>query len=682
VTDASASTLGPMSYPTWLTRATGRTPRLMVLAALVGIGAGLGAVVLIRALGWVGSGTQWVIDNVSIGELAVLLILPAGIWISWRLGAWFAPEVAGHGVPQIVAAITVRGGQIRARVMALKTVATALTIGAGGSAGREGSIAQIGSSIGSWLARVARLGENDMIVLVAAGAGAGISATFNAPIAGMFFAMEVILRQFSLRHLHTIIVASVAGAVVAHTIIGEELTFNVTSYSLDDPRLLLLYGVLGVVVVPFAWLFLVSLDWFDLRGKTLPVWVRPVLFGLFVAALGLVRNEVLGTGQAFVNQVLRGEISLAWYTLAFLAGLKALATAATLGGRGAGGIFMPSLFMGATAGSGFARLVAPAWGFSAVSPGAFGLVGMAAAFAAVARAPLTSILIVFEITGDYGLVLPLMVATAISTFLAGWVKPESAYSAPLVRMGIHPTHGAITDLLDTVVVGDTMHRNPVIVSPTDTLGQVQGVMQRNRTHGLPVVEDGRLIGVVTETDILRIGGPSDQVTAGDAMTPSPVTVSPQTAVSDALERMAALGVGRLPIVAEDDSNRLVGIFKREDVVRAYHRALGVSAQAESQSDRLKARTRAASVAGYSDLQIPIGSVADGRQVSEVPWPEGCLLVTIHRGSEVLVPTGRTLIRAGDTITVFAAEDSKKRLVERLNRTPDTDQDEMEEPETS
>jgi CIC family chloride channel protein len=659
-----------MSHPRWLTRATGRTPRLLVLAALVGIGAGLGAVVLIQSLEWVGSATEWVVKNMTIGEFALVLILPIGIWISWRLGAWFAPEVAGHGVPQIVAAIAVRGGQIRARVMALKTVATALTIGSGGSAGREGSIAQIGSAIGSWLARIARLGENDMIVLVAAGAGAGISATFNAPIAGMFFAMEVILRQFSLRHLHTIIVASVAAAVVAHSIIGEALTFNVPAYAMDNPTNLILYGVLGLVIVPFAWLFLVSLDIFDVRGRGLPTWVRPLLFGLLVAALGLIHSEITGTGQTFVNDVLRGEIDLAWWTLAFLAVLKALATGATLGGRGAGGIFMPSLFIGATAGSGFARLVAPAWSLSAITPGAFGLVGMAASFAAVARAPLTSILIVFEITGDYGLVLPLMIATAISTFLAGRVKPESAYSAPLVRMGIHPTHGGVTDLLDTVVVGDTMHRNPTMVGPEDSLGEVQGVLQRNRLHGVPVVDDGRLVGVVTDADILRAGGPSDQMAAKEAMTPNPVTVTPQTPVSDALERMAALGVGRLPIVAEENTSQLVGIFLREDVVRAYHRALGATVQAESQSDRLRTRSRAATLAGYSDLQIPIGSVADGRPVSEVPWPDGCLLVSIHRGSTVLVPTGKTLIQAGDTITVFAGEDSRKRLVERLNRTPD------------
>lgn len=643
---------------------------MMVLAAIVGVGAGLGAVVLIEAIDLVSRGAQWVTDPVRIGTAGILLTLPPALWLSWRLTSWLAPEVAGHGVPQIVAAIAVRGGQIRARVMGLKTVATALTIGSGGSAGREGSIAQIGSSIGSWLGRTARLGENDVVVLVAAGAGAGISATFNAPIAGMLFAMEVVLRQFSLRHLHMVIVASVAGAVVAHSVIGDELTFTVPAYALDDARLLILYGLLGLMTVAFAWLFLTALDWFEVGPGRLPGWARPLLLGLLVGGAGLIRGEVLGTGQGFVNDVLGNRIDYAWWLLGVLAVLKAVATAATLGGKGSGGIFMPSLFIGATAGSGFARLVSPLWGLSTVNPGAFGLVGMAATFAAVARAPLTSILIVFEITGDYGLVLPLMAATAISTILAGRVRPESAYTAPLARMGIHPTAGGMTDLLDTVQVGETMHRHPITVDPSDTLGAVQGLMQRHGLRGVPVVSDNRLIGVVTESDITRSGGPSDQVNAGDAMTPNPVTVSPQTPVSDALERMAALGVGRLPIVDEDEPARLVGMFLRDDVVTAYHRALGARARAASTTDRLKARTRAG--AGYFELQIPVGSIADGRQVSEIPWPEGCLVVSIHRGSALVVPTGRTTMRSGDAITVFASEDVRDRLAERLARTVDAE----------
>ena len=635
----------------------------MVLAGLVGVGAGLGAVILIRAIELVATAAGGIDDLLTLGRAWPFLVLPLGVWLSWRLTSWLAPEVSGHGVPQIIAAIAVRGGRVRARVMALKIVATALTIGSGGSAGREGSIAQIGSAIGAWLARLAHLSENDVRVLVAAGAGAGISATFNAPIAGMFFAMEVILQEFSVRHVHTIVIASVAGAVVSHTVIGEALTFRVSPYALDDPRQLLLYVLLGLVAVAAAWFFLVALDWFEIKPGRLPAWTRPLVLALGVALLGFLRPEVLGSGQDFIETILRNEFDLAWWTLGILAVLKAVATAATLGGRGSGGIFMPSLFIGATTGAGTAVLFDRLWGWSEIQPGAFALVGMAATFSAVARAPLTSILIVFEITGDYGLVLPLMIATAISTILAGWVRPESAYAAPLARMGIHPVHAGVTDLLDTVKVGDVVTGVAVTVAPDATLGEVQGILQRHRLHGVPVVADGRLVGLVAESDIVRAGGPSDQVTAAKAMTPNLATVNPEARVSEALERMAALGVGRLPVVDAAHPDRLVGMFRREDVVAAYHSALSATARSHAVPDRVSARTRAG--ADFFEWTIAPGSVADGRSVSEIPWPEGCLLVSIHRGSAQLVPTGATVLRPGDAITVLGGGEARERLVERL-----------------
>lgn len=651
----------------------GGTPRLLVLTAIVGSGAGLGAALLITGISWVGTAGGWLAETLSIGDFGILLILPLGLWLAWRITTWLSPEVAGHGVPQIVAAIAVRGGRIRTRVMWLKTLTTSLTIGSGGSAGREGSIAQIGSAFGSWIGRRAKVKENDVIVLVAAGAGAGISATFNAPIAGMFFAMEVILRKFSIRHVHTIVVASVAGAVVAHSIIGEELTFQVPAYRLDDPRQLMLYGLLGLIVVAFAYLFLRALDWFEIQLDWLVGWSRPIVFALLVAGMGLFRGEILGTGQEFVGEVLRDQVELGWWMLGILAAMKAVATAATLGGKGSGGIFMPSLFIGALTGSGFGQLLKPVWGLSTIEPGAFGLVGMAATFAAVARAPLTSILIVFEITGDYGLVLPLMIATAISTILAGRVRPESAYDASLTRMGIHAAEGGVTDLLDTVVVGDVARKSPISVSPEVSLGEVQGILQRHRLHGVAVVADDRLVGLVAESDIIRAGGPSDSAFAADAMTPNPVTVSMDTPVSFALEKMAALGVGRLPIVNDETPPRFVGMFMREDVVAAYHLALGANARSRNLPERLKARTDPQ--AKFFELYIPEGSVADGRMVSEIPWPEGCLIVSIYRGSSLLVPTGETRIRAADAITAFGSEEARERLVERLSRGPaDSDAD--------
>ena len=641
----------------------GETPRLIVLAAIVGVGAGLGAVVLIGAIELVSTVAGSATGVEALGPVWPFVILPAGIWLSWRLTSWFAPEVAGHGVPQIIAAIALRGGRVRARVMGLKTVTTALTIGVGGSVGREGSVAQIGSSIGAWVARVTRLPEHDVRVLVAAGAGAGISATFNAPIAGMFFAMEVILQEFALRHVHMIVIASVAGAVVSRSVIGEDLTFQISGHALVDPRQLVLYAVLGLVSAAAAWLFLTLLDLFELHPAGLPNWSRPLIFGVSIAAVGWLAPEVLGTGQGFVGEVLNDQINLVWWMFAFLAVAKAVATAMTLGGRGAGGIFMPSLFIGATTGAGTALLLDRVWGFSPVQPGTFALVGMAATFSAVARAPLTSILIVFEITGDYGMVLPLMLATAVSTVLAVRARPESAYTAPLARMGIHPVHAGVTDLLDTISVGEVIPTETPTVTPTTTLAEIETILQRGRLHGIPVVDQDRLVGLVAESDIVRAGGPSEHKTAADAMTSALATVNPETKVSDALERMAALRVGRLPVVDGKDPERLLGVFRRADVIAAYHGALGAVARSHSAPDRMHLRTATGTT--FLEMTVAEGSPADGRPVREIPWPEGCLVVSLYRGPTQVIPTGSTVLQSGDTVTILGGAATREPLVQQL-----------------
>ncbi len=230
-------------------------------------------------------------------------------------------------------------------------------------------------------------------------------------------------------------------------------------------------------------------------------------------------------------------------------------------------------------------------------------------------------------------------------------------------MGIHPVHAGVTDLLDMVRVGDVIEPGSVTVEPSASLGEVRGILQRNRLHGAPVIDDGRLVGLVAESDILRAGGPSDQVTAADAMTPNPATVNPDTRVSDALERMAALGVGRLPVVDASDPEHLIGMFRRADVVAAYHLALSTTSRAHSVPERVQTRTGRRS--SFFELTVVQGSIADGRLVSEVSWPEGCLVVSINRGAEQLVPSGTTGLMAGDAITVFGTVEARDRLVERL-----------------
>lgn len=324
---------------------------------------------------------------------------------------------------------------------------------------------------------------------------------------------------------------------------------------------------------------------------------------------------------------------------------------------------MPSLFIGATAGTAFAQLANGLWPDWGITPGAFALVGMAAVFAGVARAPLTSILIVFEVTGDYRLVLPLMLTVAISTLLANKLHPETAYTSPLLRMGIHAPRMDHVDLLDTITVGDLGLRPTASVAGDATLGEVRGELNHQRLNGLPVVENDRLVGVITASDIMRAGGPSDQVLAREAMTPEPVTVTRSLPVSETLERMAVLGVGRLPVVAENDPKRLVGMFRREDAIKAYHQALGTAARTERLPERLGLRRTDST--GFFEFEISEGSSASGRRVREVPWPEGSIIVSIHRGNRLLVATGDQMLYGGDALVVFGDEAARLRLERRL-----------------
>ncbi len=652
------------------------TAGLMAVALVVGVLVGVGAFLLVEAIDLVADLTRDLAELLPADWLWMFITVPAGLLAAWWLARRYAPEVAGDGVPQVTAALIVSGGYVRRRVAGLKIAATSLTLGAGGSAGREGPIVQIGSAIGSVVARWTGLGEQHVRSLVAAGAGAGIGASFNAPIAGLLFAMEVILGGFHIRHLHTVVVASVSAAVVSRSLVGPELELPIVKYPLTDARELLAYAAIGLLAVAAGYAFLRTLDGFERlseRFRAVP-WALPVSFGLLVAGAGLasvwlvedgdaLAPAALGTGQEMVASLLGGA-PIAWWVLAGLAGLKILATSATIGARASGGAFAPSLFVGAAVGSAFAAVLEPVWGFSELRPGAFALVGMSAVFAAVARAPLTSILIVFEITQDYGLVLPLMLATTLATLLTELLHGESVYTMALVRMGIRRVQRGEVDVLDTVTVGEVMSDAAADAAPHQTLGDVQGHLDRIRHHGLPVVDRGRLVGIITVTDIVRAGGPSDQVTAGQAMTPDPVTVTPESPVSLAMERMAALGVGRLPVVATDDARRVVGLFRREDAVRAYHYALSAHVDAEMVTDRLRARVEPG--ADFFTFEVPPGSIADGRPLREVAWPGGCTLVSVRRGQEVIVPRGDTTLAAGDVVTAFGSEGAAQRLDLRLD----------------
>ncbi|HEY7703902.1 MAG TPA: chloride channel protein [Acidimicrobiia bacterium] len=657
----------------------------LALSALVGIGVGVATALLVMTLRGIERLLSPILEplfTIPTGlwdpnRLWIFLILPVALSIAWWVATRFAPEVAGDGVPEAAAALIVHGGRMRARIIPLKLVATAITVGPGGSAGREGPIVQIGGAIGSWISRRFHLGEDQVRSLVAAGAGAGIGASFNAPIAGMLFALEVILSSFAPRHMSGIVIASVAAAITSQSIVGPDLGLQTGIYRLGSFTELAMYALLAVLIVAFGVLFLRLLDRLErLVSRHERSWgvFRPIGAGLLVAGLIFLEPQLFGTGQRYTNALLLDEQVKAltgaagdmWWVLLALGAGKAIATSLTISSGGSGGAFMPSLFMGAAVGTGFARLVAPFWtGPAPIQPGAFAVVGMAAMFAVVGRAPLTSILIVFEVTGarDYSLILPLMLTATLATFLAERFQKDSVYTQALRRKGITvPRQGAI-DLLDSVEVGTVM-AGPTSVSPSTTLAGAAGALHALRSHGIPVLDQGRLVGVVTTSDIARSKGDPDLVTVDAVMTRRPVTVLPDTPVSQALERMAALGVGRLPVVDPADPEKLIGIFRRDEAVRAYHEALSQSTDAEMTRKRLALRTDPG--AGYYEFRVPAGSMADGRLVREVSWPEGSTLVSIQRGRAVIVPSGESMLRADDLVTAFGTEASKRQMIDRLN----------------
>lgn len=639
------------------------TARFLGLAVVVGVLVGAAASLLIAMI-------QWVHDRVALipfGRWVPLLVIPLAILVAWFIASRWSPEVEGDGVPATVEGLTIRAGYLPSRSVIWKFIVTTLTLGAGGSGGREGPIVQIGATIGSSIARHTNLGEDQVRSLVAAGAGAAIGASFNAPIAGMLFAMEVILRTLSIRHLSAVVVASVAAAVTTRSISGGEEILRAPAYGLIAHREwqeLLVYAALGIAIAVLAWAFLRILgaveDISD-RFSRWP-WLRPLAAGLVIALIGVVEPDVLGTGQDFVARIVNISVSgtQIWWLLMVLAVLKMVTTSVTIGSGGSGGAFMPSLFIGAAFGAGLAELLAPAWTLSALRPGPFAVVGMAAMFAAVARAPLTSILIVFEITQDYKLVLPLMLAVSLATLIADVLSPESVYTMPLIRKGIQLARASEVDVLDTIKVGDVMSRQ-VPVAPHMTLEEAAEILNEHGHHGAAVLDHGRLVGVLSMSDILRYKSTG---LVADAMTHRPVTVTANTPVSEALERMAAIGVSRLPVVAEDDPTHLVGMFRRRDIVRAYHIALGSATGVQLARDRLQRKTEP----GVSFFEIRVPEQLSGQLLKDVSWPEDSTIVSVRRRTTVYVPRGDTRLEAGDVITVFGTNAARDELVARMEHT--------------
>lgn len=567
---------------------------LIVLAVLVGLatgGAAIGFRELLRLFHYLllQEFLGWAERTFPFGRAALPLLTGGGALLVGLLIRYFGREAQGSGIPEVMAAVAVRGGIIRRRVVVVKALAAALCMGSGGSAGREGPIVQIGSSLGSSVGQALRLSAERVRTLVGCGAAAGIAATFNAPIAGALFSLEVILGDFGFANFAPVVLASVVGATVGRWYFGNHPSLTVLHFHLRSGAEFPLYAVLGILAgvlgVVFTRVLYGEEDLFSRLLRRVPGPGRAMLGGLLVGTIGIFLPEVLGTGYGPVD----GAVSNVFpaHLLLLLLVAKLFATTTTLGSGGSGGIFAPSLFMGAMAGGAFglaARGLFPAF---TAQPGAYALVGMGAMVASTTYAPLSAVVILFEMTDNYSIILPLMTACVVSLLVARRLNRYSIYTTKLKRMGIMWRRGKDADVLRSISARAVMRREYESISGGMLFAELLDFVQRARQNSFPVVDErGRLVGVISMQILRRWINErsfSNLVVAEELAKKDIVTVSEEETLYTVWDEFERLDVESLPVVAVSDPCRLVGLLFRKDVYAAYtSKTVGLWAEREEE----------------------------------------------------------------------------------------------------
>ena len=665
---------------------------LLVMAVVVGVATGLAAVLFIRLIAFIQiffyGGGEKILP--ALGRLWIIIVPVIGGLLVGPIIAKFAVEAKGHGVPEVMQALILRGGRIRPRVALAKVIASALCIGTGGSAGREGPIVQVGSALGSSIGQWLHLSDERIKNLVACGAAAGIAATFNAPIAGVVFAIEVLLSEIQVRVFGNVVVSAVAASIVSQIFLGDRPAFEIPGYVMHSPWEILLYVFLGLLAALVGILFIRMLyyteDVFD--RLAIPLWLKPAVGALLLGilafcypyvgtisyisvddmALGLpiVENypHIFGSGFIFLEEVLQGRAP--FFLLFLLIFLKPLATSFTLGSGNSGGVFAPSLFTGAMLGGAFGYLAMHLFPNLNIEIGAYALVGMAAVFSAAARAPLTSMLIVFEMSNDYRLILPLMAAGIVASTFAQWLHPDSIYSLKLTKRGIRFEQGRDMDIMQTVQVEEVMNKAPITIQREQSVADLFAAFQETHLGGFPVLSnETELYGMVTMQDMERTIHEMERtlhrkevnlkdLKVWDVATPDPVTVFPDEPIWSAIKKMAPRDLARLPVVSRNNPLQFVGVISRSDIVRAYNVGLMRKQKDELAHDRSALRK----VTGleFIEIMVEANCLGTGKRLADISLPQNTNVVSILRYGTVLVPDGNTKILPGDVITVLCFSD--------------------------
>jgi len=592
---------------------------MILLAVVIGLVTGYGALglrYLIHLIQVISTGhAHYTLQMVAGLPWYQKLLMPAiGGLIVGPIVTFFSKEVKGHGVPEVMESIILRNGMIRPRVVLAKIIASSICIGSGGSSGREGPIVQIGSAIGSSIGQWFQLSPEKLRTLVAAGAAGGIAAAFNAPVAGALFAIEIIFGDFGVMQFSPIVIASVTSTVVSRHYLGDFPAFIVPKYSLVSPWELFFYAGLGLLAGIGGLIFIKSLygleDYFD--NWKFPDYVKPAIGGLLVGGMGIVYPAIYGVGYAGINEALTGAMS--WEFLLILLLLKIIATSFTLGSGGSGGIFAPSLFMGAMLGGAVGTVVHQIFPEITATSGAYSMVGMGAFVGAATHAPITSIIIIFEMTNDYTIILPLMIATIISVTFTTRIQPESIYTLKLVRRGINLFKGKEINVLKSLTVKDIYKSDCDKLLPNTPFKQIIPLVINSDHEIFCVVDkDNHFVSYITLTSIRAIlDDPSalnNVIVAYDLIEPSPKFVTPETNLDTVMKIFGHSRIGELPVVDAAQNNMLLGYLSRQGVIDAYNKEL-------ARRELTLGLERAYSSLAVSDLT----KVVDDYFMIEIPAP--------------------------------------------------------------
>lgn len=646
-----------------------------------------GAAILVGVLGGAG---VWLFQTLfhwatHLFTLLSQLLAPYGLWTHALVTAgggllvglilhFLVGAERHHGVAGIIESVALGGGQLRYWRIPAKTLAAAVSIGCGASVGPEDPSVQIGANLGSMFGQWFHLSDERVRVLVASGAAAGVAAAFNAPIAGVFFALEIILGEISGAALGAVLLAAVVSAAFTQAVSGPQPAFTVPIYPYHSALELPLYLGLGVLLGPVAALYvnLIHRAHDVFHAWHAPQWIKPALAGLLVGSAGIFLPQIQGVGYDTVGSLLNNALPAASMLIA-LGVAKLIFTPVSVGGGFPGGVFAPALFVGATLGAAYG-----AWADHIIvalnlEPASFAMVGMAAMLAAAIHAPLTAILLLFEMTNDYRIILPLMFSVTVSLLISQRIQRHSVYILGLARKGIHIERGRDVEVLEGITVGEVMETEFPSIAETATVAAASDMLLRRRSHGMPVVNDsGELCGVITLQDIERTQTQDDipNLTVGDLCTRDVLVAYAEESMGTALRRMSTRDIGRLPVVMSHTPRRMVGLLRRTTVIRAYEVALARRAALRHQANQVQL----GAVGGIDVYEFTIrpDAPSDGRSVSQIPWPHVSVLATVRRGSRLLIPRGDTVLQAGDVLAVVA-ERTALSAIETLCRATTNDE---------